>query len=270
MILPNICNIIIETATVVHEEFPMQIVGTGKGRRVTAEVILQEADELNRNKRFYAKEELFPALQAPRILELVPKGELRSENGHPLDQDIRRQSVIDPNNTVAIITKLWTDGNFIRAHVRGTNNARGDEFDQDLREGFTPAWSLRALGRVENTRRGAEVRDINIITWDRVIFPSHPRAYTQGLVTEGCSGVITPNDPGMVIPVMNKQVEQLIKTESANVQRILESFELYYDKISLLENGSKVSLTSKHGDVFIISLESYVEHEIRDFCKGLI
>lgn len=262
----NICNIIIETATVKTEDYDVQIVNSGSERRVVAEVVLQEADEVNRNGRFYSKRELFPATGAPRIRELLETGELRSENGHPLDQDLRRQAVIDPTNTVAIIKKLWTEGSFIKAHVRGTNNAAGDEFDQDLRDGFKPAWSLRALGRVEQTPRGAEVKDIKIITWDRVIFPSHPRAYTQGIVSES-SGIVVPNnDPGMVIPIVTKDVEEYIKQESVNFQRIVETFELYYDKISLTPDQKRVSLTSKQGDIFIINLESYVEREIRNFC----
>ena len=262
----NIGYMIIETATTESEIAPKIIYDNKGARRVVAECVLQEANEKNRNGRYYDSKELFPQLTAPRTVELLKNGELRAENGHPLTKDIVRQSQIDPNNTVAIFLKLWTEGNFIKSHVRGTNNAKGEEFNLDLLEGFKPAWSLRALGNISNTARGAEVKGIKIITWDRVIYPSHPRAYTQGLVTEGCSGVLEENDPGMVIPVTNKNVIDYIKQESTNYKNVLESFELMYDSIEVLNNNSQVKLTDKTGNIFVVNLESYIQHEIQQAC----
>lgn len=271
MIDKNIGYVIIETATTSQEFKPKLVFDqSGATRRVVAECILQEADEVNRNRRFYAKEELFPQITSPRITELLNKGELRAENGHPLSKDIVRQSQIDPNNTVAIFLKLWTEGNFIKAFVRGTNNAKGEEFNSDLLDGFKPAWSLRALGSIENTNRGAEVKGLKIITWDRVIYPSHPRAYTQGLVTEGCSGIIEKDDPGMLIPITNQNVIDYIKEESANYKNVLEQFELMYDHIELINNNSQVKLTSKDGNIYVVNIESYIQKEIQNNCEEML
>lgn len=266
MINQNIGYVIIETATTSQEYEPKIIFDNKGARRVVAECVLQEANEKNRNGRFYDSKELFPQITAPRTVELVSHGELRAENGHPLTKDIVRQSQIDPNNTVAIFLKLWTEGNFIKAHVRGTNNAKGDEFDMDLREGFKPAWSLRALGTIQTTSRGAEVKGPKVITWDRVIYPSHPRAYTQGLITEGCSGVLEQDDPGMLIPIANQQVIDYIKQESANYKHVLEQFELMYDNIEVINNNSQVKLTCKDGNIFVVRLENYIQQEIRQNC----
>lgn len=271
MIDKNIGYVIIETATTSQEFKPKLVFDqSGATRRVVAECILQEADEVNRNRRFYAKEELFPQITSPRITELLNKGELRAENGHPLSKDIVRQSQIDPNNTVAIFLKLWTEGNFIKAFVRGTNNAKGEEFNSDLLDGFKPAWSLRALGSIENTNRGAEVKGLKIITWDRVIYPSHPRAYTQGLVTEGCSGVLENDDPGMLIPITNEKVIDYIRQESANYKNILEQFELMYDNIELINNNSQVKLTNKDGNIYVVNIESYIQREIQEGCSKML
>ena len=270
MIDQNIGYVIIETATT-SEEYQPRIIFDNKGaRRVVAECILQEANEKNRNGRFYDSKELFPQLTAPRTVELLKNGELRAENGHPLSKDIVRQSQIDPNNTVAIFLKLWTEGNFIKAHVRGTNNEKGEEFNADLLDGLKPAWSLRALGSIQNTARGAEVKGLKLITWDRVIYPSHPRAYTQGLVTEGCSGVVEKDDPGMLIPVTNQSVIDYIKQESANYKNVLEQFELMYDHIELINNNSQVKLTSKDGNIYVVNIESYIQKEIQNNCEEML
>lgn len=267
MIDPNIGYVIIETATT-SQEYKPTIVRSMDKRRVVAEVILQEANEKNRNGRFYDSNELFPQITAPRTQELIQHGELRAENGHPLSKDIQRQSTIDPNNTVAIFLKLWTDGNFIKAHARGTNNEKGEEFNQDLLDGFSPAWSLRALGSIINTGRGAEVKNPKLITWDRVIYPSHPRAYTQGIVSESSSIALPQDDPGMLIPITNNQVIDYIKHESANLRQVMETFEIFYDNIELVNErfNPQVKLTSRDGNIYVVNLETYLQNEIQNYC----
>ena len=137
-------------------------------------------------------------------------------------------------------------------------------------DGFKPDWSLRALGSIQNTARGAEVKGPKLITWDRVIYPSHPRAYTQGLVTVGCSGVVEKDDRGMLIPVTNQSVIDYIKEESANYNNVLEQFELMYDNIELMNNNSQVKLTNKDGNIYVVNIESYIQKEIQDSCANLI
>ena len=246
--------------------------------KVVAECILQTADEKNRNGRYYAKEELFPQLTCPRITELLDSGTLRAECGHPLSKDLQRQAMIDDTKTCARFLKLWTNGNNVMAHVVGTNNELGKAFDLDLKEGVKPAWSLRALGSVEQTRRGCEVRNLRVITWDNVIYPSHPGAYTQGLVTE--SGSIIPdkrvivegNDimpEGQVIKLSNSNVINFIKTESANLKFVRECFDFAYTGIQLNENGSRVYLTTTDGDTLAIELENYIASELMNYKKDI-
>ena len=246
--------------------------------KVVAECILQTADEKNRNGRYYAKRELFPQVTCPRITELVESGTLRAECGHPLSKDLQRQAMIDDTKTCARFLKLWTNGDNVMAHVVGTNNELGKAFDLDLKEGVKPAWSLRALGSVEQTRRGCEVRNLRVITWDNVIYPSHPGAYTQGLVTE--SGSIIPdkrvivegNDimpQGQVIKLSNSNVINFIKTESANLKFVRECFDFAYTGIQLNENGSRVYLTTTDGDTLAINLENYVASELMNYKKDI-
>ena len=155
----------------------------------------------------------------------------------------------------------------------GANSRYGDDFDQDLRDGELPSFSLRALGTVENTPRGAEVRNMTIITWDRVYYPSHKRAYTQKLVSESAvdtnvteSGIITSTDPGLLVPITNDSIRSYIMQESANMKMITESFDTLYDSIVLLEGGNKVQLTDKSGNTFIIYLESHIQNELMNYC----
>ena len=275
----NIGYVVIETATTISDIQPAKIIREDKrSNRVIAQGTLQEANEKNRNGRFYDSRDLFPQLTAPRTVELLRTGNLRAENGHPLSKELVRQQTIDPEKTVAIFLKLWTEGNFIKATFQGTNDARGEEFNKDLLCGFSPSWSLRALGTIQNTARGAEVKGVKVITWDRVIYPSHPRAYTDGIVSESAGiGInnesnvfLKENDQGILIPITNDSVISYIKSESANFKTIQESFDLLYDNIELINRGTQVKLTDRAGGIFVCNLESYIHDEIMNECLRLL
>ena len=249
-----------------------------------AQVILQTANEKNRNGRFYAREELFPQLTCPRTIELLESGTLRSECGHPLSKDLQRQSTIDDTKTCARILKLWTEGDNVMALVVATNNEYGKAFDMDLKEGVRPAWSLRALGSIKQTRRGAEVKNLRVITWDNVIYPSHPGAYMTNLVSESALTEADkknhlqivyenakladkePNtDDSIAFPIMNEDVIRFIKSESSNLKFIKECFDFAYKGITVIENGAKVILNTNTGDTLVVNLESYVFNQLLNY-----
>lgn len=271
--LDNIGYVIIETSLMPDiGQNDFKIVQSGDDR-VVGEGILQEANMKNRNGRFYDSRDLFPQLTCPRTLELLSTGNMKAENGHPLSKDLVRQQTIDPNNTVAVFLKLWTDGDFVKGQFIGDENEKGAAFDRELRKGRRPSWSLRALGNIQNTKRGAEVKNIKIITYDRVIYPSHDKAYTSGIVSESASMVdtdsrimIPDNDIGMIEPITNESVVKYIQAESANMKVFKEFFDLKYDEMKLINNGRQVQLTDKIGSVYVMNLENYIHDEIMNSC----
>lgn len=260
--------VIIETATTSEDIMPAKIIEKRGDGRVLAEGCLQEANMKNRNGRFYDSRDLFPELVVPRQLELLRTGNMRGENGHPLSKDLVRQQTIDPNNCSVIFTKFWTDGDLVMGNFFGTYNALGEEFNKELIYGLSPSFSMRALGTIKNTNRGAEVKGIKLITYDRVIYPSHNKAYTHGVVSEGSNLLLEENDKGTLIPITNQSVIDYIKEESCNIKQIRESFDLLYDDIKLINNKSQVQLTDRAGGIFIVNLENYIHNEIIGACIG--
>lgn len=258
--------VLIETATT-SDIMPAKIVEKRDDGRVLAEGCLQEANMKNRNGRFYDSRDLFPELVAPRQLELLKTGNMRGEDGHPLSKDLVRQQTIDPTKCCVVFTKFWTDGDLVMGNYFGTYNGYGEEFDRELRNGMSPSFSLRALGSIKNTRRGAEVKGIKLITYDRVIYPSHDKAYTHNIVSEGSNLYLDDNDKGNIIPITNQSVIDYIREESCNFKTIKESFDLLYDEIKLL-NNSQVQLTDRAGGIYVINLENYIHNEIMDAVLG--
>ena len=161
----NIGYIICENLTPVKD---MKIVDKTPSGKPIGEGILQEVEEDNRNGRYYEKDELFPQLKTERTLELIKTGNFKGESGHPMTNDIKRQATIDPNNVCVKFLDIWTEGNFIKARFTGTNNALGESFNRDMPDGELPSFSLRALGTIVNKNGHACVKNIRLITWDRV------------------------------------------------------------------------------------------------------
>lgn len=260
--------VILESAPI--ETPDTKIVTTESGKRVIGEGIIQTAEEENRNGRCYLRNDLFREIQCPRTIELLNTGNLRAENGHPLDNSMLRQQTIEPGRTVAKFLKLWMEGNNVMAHFKGCNNAAGEEFDQDLREGDKPSWSLRALGSLENIKGRNIVQNLRVITWDRVIYPSHPHAYTTKIVSESAAlyknnQIENVNKNGMLIPILNEDVISYIKNESCNIKSLMNQIDFMYESVKMV-NSHQVQMISKNGDTFIVNLESHIANEIENYC----
>lgn len=256
--------VILESAPI---EAPEAKVISENDKRVIGEGIIQTAEEENRNGRCYLHHDLLREINCPRTKELLSTGNMLSENGHPMDTSMIRQQTIDPNNTVARFLKIWMDGNNVMAHFKGTNNSKGEEFDQDLREGILPSWSLRALGSLANVKGRNVVENLRVITWDRVIYPSHPHAYTTKLVTESATinNINSMNNNGKLIPITNDSVLSYIKQESANIKSLIKQIDFMYESATLIR-GDKIRLVAKNGDIFVVNLENHIQNEIQAYC----
>lgn len=266
-------NIILEGASTAEDVI---LKDNKNDRRVIAEAIIQDMDVENRNHRIYAAADLKPEINGPRMKELLKAGQMLGEYGHPLSEDLVRQQTIDPKLVAVRYLKIWTEGNLVKAHFMGTNNDFGSYIDQDLRDGYKPAFSLRALGSIENINGKAYVKGIKIITWDSVIYPSHSKSYVSHIVSESAnlSGtvnenqvIVEENDPGVIIRITNgdaKEVLNRLQRESANITTIVETFDGLYDDIRL-KNNNKLSLTSRFGDKIEVNLEQHVSNIIMDY-----
>ena len=275
-------NIILEGASTAEDVI---LKDNKNGRRVIAEGILQDMDTENRNHRIYAAADLKPEINGPRMRELIKHNQFMGEYGHPLSEDLVRQQTIDPKLVAVRFLKVWTEGKYVKAHFMGTNNDFGSYFDQDLRDGYKPAFSLRALGSIENINGKAYVKGIKIITWDSVVYPSHFSAYTSKVLSESAKEstytnynninkfvnenqvVVEENDPGTIIRITNgdaKDVLNRLQKESANITTILETFNGIYDDIRLKE-GNKLQMISRFGDNIEVNLEHHVSNILMDY-----
>ena len=268
----KIGSIILEGAATVEDT----IISDSKSGKIIAEGTLQDMDVENRNHRIYSKADMVPEVNGSRLKELINARSLLSEWGHPLSDDLVRQQTIDPKLCCCRFNKVWIENNLIKGQFEATNTEYGKAFDQDLREGVKPAFSLRALGSIENIDGKAYVKGIKIITWDTVIYPSHKAAYMDKIVSESAidgtpiasNQVVVPkNDPGRIITLSStdaKTVINRLQRESANLDKIVNTFDGIMDNITLIDENH-IMLTSRFGEKIIVSLENHIENLIMDY-----
>lgn len=266
-------NIILEGAVTAEDSI---IIDGKNSKRVQAQATLQDLDVINRNRRIYAKADMAPEINGPRMQELIRAKSMMGECGHPLSDDLVRQQTIDPKLVCVRFNKIWLDGNLVKSIFQGTNNAYGQEVDDDLRDGVLPAFSLRALGSIENIDGKAYVKNIKVITYDKVIYPSHKRAYTEKIVSEAAiSGepiqenqiVVPENDPGTIITLKESDARIVInrlQRESANLSNIIEALDGIYDNITLI-NENTLLMTSKYGEKVRVNLEDHISNVIMNY-----
>lgn len=277
----------------VSENVEFKIKGEDPAGYVKAEGILQEGNAPNRNKRLYPTEELARNVMSSKIREMVETGNLKGEAGHPTDTSLARQSKIDPTLEQVWYTKLWMDGNYVMGQFMGTSNQLGQSFNLDLKRGQKPSFSLRAVGSLSNQNGQLVVAKMQMITYDRVYFPSHQKAYTTRIITTESAdfktkdvkyydidennyfydkqneinslseaGNSVDSELEILQKISNDELNGFIIAESSNMNLIAENFDLLYNTMSLNENYDNVSIKTKNGSIVNITLEDAVKKEI--------
>lgn len=248
-----------------------------KGGKIIAEGYVQtELDKKNRNGRIYGVPGIKKEVEGPRLRELVRTGNLKGHDGHPSDPSLSVQQTIDPKLVSVKYIDVWMDGDNVAARFCGTNNELGKAFNEDLAEGELPSYSLRALGSVSNRGGACYVENVKIVTWDRVYYPSHEKAYTTRIVSES-TGVDPFNeymqlksvksDKGVLIPITNQSMINFVKQESANIKSVLESFDTLFSNYQIIDGGRAIQMVTNEGAVMVITLENYVQNQIMDYCE---
>ena len=260
-----------------------ETVNVGRNGFVTAEGVLQVGEKENRNRRFYSTEDLHSEIYSDRIRELVTTGNFKSEAGHPLDLNLSRQQKVDGTLEQVWFTKLWMEGPLVKAHFRGTNNELGRSFNEDLKDGQLPSFSLRSIGSIKNNGGRNQVTNLRIICYDRVYFPSYPDAYTDHIVTESAfmddlkltnmnedmqRKIVESGNSLMVesavSPIINDDVRKVIMKESYNLNAMCEAFDQEFTNIT--RKGNNLQLVDENYNVIVVPIEDYVGAKIDKFC----
>lgn len=248
---------------------------------------LQDFDVFNRNLRKYLLQPMREAWEDEHIRELMSMGTFFGENGHPLTKDPQRIVTIDPNNCCHRILDKEFVGNKLYATIETLNdgNGPGASLLGHILQGAKTAFSLRALAPITKVEAGrGEIRSKpRIITYDRVILPSHKVAYQQGdsieLIHESTMVDTQPTvvkHEDVCVEINQTTMESLcnfLVEESKNIKSFIDIFDVDCEHVQLDSTGKNLIL--QESDVcgtkrtFTVSMESYVRDQVHDILRKL-
>ena len=257
---------------------------------VTFKSCLQSFDCFNRNKRNYALNAMTEAIKADHIRELIAKGTWTGENGHPDSTDIKRILSIDPTKICHRICDVEFRGKLLYGTIETLNDdIWGKQFSKHILQGLEASFSLRALAAIQKLPdgRGIIKTKPHIVTYDRVVLPSHREAYMEtdkpvrltysGGITESASleSFNTLEDNTIYIPKGNtfedstKIIEEssipsalsYIKDESKRFKELATFFDANCDKVTLVSENA-VMIQDEMKNKIVINLEDYITKSI--------
>ena len=241
----------------------------GETRSLRFRACLQSFGRRNRNGRLWRADMMKKALAAPTIVELIQKGDFAGENGHPIAQvgetSISRIATIDPNNVCHRITALEWSGDLVYGTVETIDdiNGPGARFARNIMQGMTPSFSVRALVPQRKNQNGTidVMPGGRVISYDRVILPSHKAAYM---------------DKSVDIRAVTKPTHYAATLESLltyGIEKSDKMKQILYDaepamETAIYKNGFFSVNTKNEGRVFI-KPENKVGKMIQDYMKEI-
>jgi hypothetical protein len=243
---------------------------------VKFDTVLQEFNKQNRNKRNYAGGPMVESLNAPHIQELIQKKTWQGEAGHPHSTDVARILTIDPKLTSHRINNFRVEGNFLKGEVETLDDGDyGTKMTKNILQGVEPAFSLRALASLIKQADGSSLMrsKCHIVTYDWVILPSHNTAYRdqtkpiqkimQSVQADG--NTVTES---ALVPVIESQITDFIKMESANVKLVSNVCEVAMESMSLSSDLSHV-IVREGTNTYAIKVEDRIKYDVRRYMRGL-
>ena len=247
----------------------------------TFEACMQSFDCFNRNQRNYALRPMMEAMQADHIQELMRKGTWVGENGHPEGNDIKRILSIDPTKICHRMYNPEFRGNLLYMTIDTLNDDMwGKQFTKHLLQGMMASFSLRALAAItkDSSGRGIIKTKPHIVTYDRVILPSHREAYMDNSVpvtlvqsaTEGAVMTEAMIPEGNVYDDHISEIKEsailealdYVKEESKRVKELVSFFNYNDDRVSLINENQVAVKDMETGSTLIINLEDYIANDM--------
>lgn len=236
---------------------------------VRFESCIQSFGKRNRNKRLWMSKWLKEMLQAEHIIEELDKGTLAGESGHPVpatgNVTLQRIVTIDPNNISHRFMKFdWkANDSLLYAVVETLDDGAGGpgyKFMRHILQGLQPAFSLRSVVPQRKNPDGSidVVGAGRLVTYDRVIGPSHKEAYMNKEV---------PVENVQTLPDLNVVMESFafdMLEHSDKIRKIIDGMDPIMESASIDPTNATMSIKTGNGDRLIIAPEMKYRHAINN------
>ena len=159
-------------------EYIIEEKSTGSGQTLYIKGPYMMAEDVNRNKRYYPKDEL--QREVDRYMrEMVKENRSMGELNHPTSAEV------DLERACHMVTDLWSEGNMFYGKSKVLSTPCGQIVKSLINDGVKVGMSSRALGQLseEKTRPGvSRVSEMRLVAVDCVSDPSCPKAFVNGIL----------------------------------------------------------------------------------------
>ena len=180
------------------------------------------AEGVNRNKRFYPRNELEREV-ASYNENFVKPGRAMGELNHPSSADV------DLERACHMVTELTQDGNVFYGKSKVLTTPCGQIVRSLVNDGVKVGMSSRTLGTLEESSDYNTVRNMKLVAIDCVADPSYPKAFVNGIL-ESKQWVLA--EDGKYEEIYDKFEKSIAKLPKREVEKyLLERIMTFINKI---------------------------------------
>lgn len=244
------------------------------------ETCMHSFDVMNRNSRMYRASNIEKCLQTERIQSYLSHGGWFGEMNHPIshykDKPLSPERIrdIDMNNTSHKFLNPHIERNLLVSKVETDSGTEaGMNMMRKMIQGFTPAFSCRAIATLQ-LESGKPVVDVHqVITYDWVLFQSHREA--EQLTERGTKFVnkiantakeVVENAKDILIPL--KEILENVGKTDVTTQVVMEAFDLDLNSmVGFSENKRHVILKDSNNVVYC-NIQPETRKKVNDFFRS--
>lgn len=246
---------------------------------VDFESVLQSFGVLNRNNRYYLADNIWKAIQTPKIQDMIAHNCWFGEMNHPTmvfaDQKLAPERIRDvwPANRSHKIMNPRIEGNLLKAHIQTASGTdAGTGFAKEIIQGMVPRFSCRSIARLNDINGKPTVIVRVLITYDWVFYPSHPEAQLIGnvkpvlengsVVTESVQNA-SINSEDVMIPL--REILDLVGNKDDNIGILMESFDLDLKDIVGFDADHSHIILQEHTNTIYAKINPATKSKVDDF-----
>lgn len=267
------------------DNFGYQVFDKGSRFYVIFEAVLQSFGIKNRNGREYDFDNIWKLITTdPYILDMLRKNSWLGEIDHPAAElkgdDLTMNRIANPNMTKTshYIRSPKREGNLLKATIQtDSSNENGMNMAIKIVDGkIIPCFSARVLGALRNIMGKMIVYVTKLVTYDWVLYPSHPEAEAlihqphmesvEQFAKEAAATV------GAKV-VFLKELAQQAANNSRECELICEAFNLSLDDVIGLTNTGNSVVIAENSNIYIQPISDKIiraktQNKVRDWLNS--
>jgi hypothetical protein len=131
------------------------------------------------NGNLFTRQYLETGINSDRFQRRIGNNNMVGEFQHPTRDNPERYVQVYDNFVSHRVNDVWFDGELLMGNIQTVTYSKGPHMAKKIAEGTVPAFSLRAVGKIQRDGVGNKKKYLEIITWDNVFDASERAAWAD-------------------------------------------------------------------------------------------